>query len=259
MKKGIVVVNVLTVAAVILAFATALADPIPPPEPSPTTPGASAETTVFTEIGATFDDVNLTPGADILDQVLPRTFSIVPGSLFTGGIVLELAGLASSNVMGIYDPTAPSTQVVIFVGADTTSRNKAFSFDPVDGSVIITDLDSPGSVDTGIIFGGATFGLFISSTSGTFFSEDSLNSDLLRHALIFHTESGGTGATGGHPIPAHQFLFAFEDIAGTGADRDFNDFIYHFELATTTKAPLPATLLLLGAGLTTVAFWRRRP
>lgn len=101
-----------------------------------------------------------------------------------------------------------------------------------------------------------------------FYSEDLRNSDLARHVLTFHTESGGAGATSTHPVIAHSYLFAFEDLPVGGApgfgtgDFDYNDFIYHFNVVAREQdhpvIPEPASMLLFGMGVVGAGLTRRR-
>ena len=254
-----------------LSTAPVFADPTPPAEPVPIAPGPSndlTETSVFGEIGGFIDDLN-GGGISVLDQALQTLVFTCPlGSSCPGGIVIEQAGGAGDNMMGIYDLSDAGSspdRVAVFVGADGAGTAKSFSFDPIDGTVIV------GLVDTGIAFGsGTSFGLFIENpvAGNIFFSEDLRNTDGLRHVLIYHTETGGVGTTSGTVVPGHSYLFAFEDLPGpvdpsTGSDRDFNDFIYHFKIPFAPppppEIPEPASMLLFGlGGLGTAGLIRRQ-
>ena len=215
---------------------------------------------MFTVIGGVMDDLNGVGGVTIQDQVLQTIiFGCGPvGTVCPGTIIIEQAGLAGVNQMGIYDLTNPATRVTIFLGPEGAGTARSFSFDVGDGSVIV------GATDTNTFFGsGTSFGLFIDNGSNVFFSQDALNSDLQRHVLIFHTESGGFSSNG-IGILDHSFLFAFEDLptGAFGADFDYNDFIYNFKVPFEAPPPVipePSSVLLFGlGGLGSVARLRKR-
>ena len=245
----------------LLAAGTSLAfaDPVPPTEPTPVTPGPSTgggEKSVTDVLIApdptagVIDDIN-GGGVTVLDQADHLlVFSCPLGTVCPGGIIIEQAGFAPANLMGIYDLTNTANRVAVFTGPDTGGATKSFQFDIADSSVII------GSTDTGITFGsGTSFGFFIDSTSSggnAFFSgADATNVDGKRHVLTYHTEAGLT--TEGVTVPPHSFIFAFEDLpnGATGADFDYNDFFYHFQLQAEQPPPVipePASMLLFGIG-----------
>ena len=263
---------------VLPAVQGAFADPTPPVDPTQEVLGPTiggAESTVQTVIGGFFDDLNSsgtkTVFGDQADRALVFTCPLgapcnTDGStLVPGKIVIEQAGNAPYNEMGIYDLSSglgSETRIAIFVGSDVAGNTKSFFFD-ADGTVVI-DANNNGVIDggedTGITFGsGTSFGLYISSLSApigfphnVFYSEDFRNSDLRRHVLYYHTETGGVSSNG-ISVPAHSFLFAFEDLpAGLpNSDFDFNDFIYTFALPVELPPPVvpePASMLLFGLG-----------
>ncbi|MBI4342937.1 MAG: PEP-CTERM sorting domain-containing protein [Candidatus Omnitrophica bacterium] len=256
----------LLVIGAVVAPSTGLvfADPVPDPEPSPVTPGASGEQSVDDEIGSFIDDLD-GGGVDITeDQALQSLVFTCPlGGDCPGGIIIEQAGLADENRMGIYDIADAGSdpdRVEIFVGGDTDGATESFElFDNGDGTFSVFVGGSDSTVD----FDDNAFRVYIENDDNIFFQDDSRNVDGERHVLIFHTEDGGTGDLSGTVVPDHSFIFAFEDLPEGPSDFDYNDFLYHFQIPTTEPPPTgvipePGTMLLFGLGGIGAAFSRRR-
>lgn len=180
----------------------------------------------------------------------------------TGGavstLIVELAGLATSNVFGVYDAADPTKQVTIFNGAASTGAQGLLSIKD-DGSVFVN------FVDTGVDFAGNMFGFFLDSTpsgeanTGVWFSDTSLNSDGYDHMAAYQ----GTGDLVDLPDVApgvwtpSEYILAWEDLDGAIADGDFEDFVVMVE--SVQPVPLPGAVWLFGTGLMAlVGFARRR-
>jgi Domain of unknown function (DUF4114)/PEP-CTERM motif len=73
------------------------------------------------------------------------------------------------------------------------------------------------------------------------------NSDLLDHMVTWVDNSD----------PYHYFV-AFEDLPFPGSDRDFNDMVLELHNVLDAPVPEPVTLSLLGVGLATLMWSRRR-
>lgn len=93
-----------------------------------------------------------------------------------------------------------------------------------------------------------TFRLHVDNTNSNFFSGPAgLNPDGLTHASV---DAVGLSTT-----------VAFEDVAGPGSDRDFNDLTFSFTNTTPVDSvPEPATVALFSTGLLALLAygWRRR-
>lgn len=260
----------LVIGAVVASASGVVFADVPPPVDGvqevigPTIGGS--EVTLQTAIGGLIDDLNGGGSSLVANDQADRSlvFSCPVGTC-PGKIVIEQAGNAAFNAMGIYDLSdgAVPDRVVLFAGSKVAGDSSNFSFD-VDGSVIVN------AVDTGVVFGsGTTFGLYIETEAGApfpggaFFSEDARNPGGRRHVLTFHTEAGGVSSNG-IGILDHSYLFAFEDKPEGLPDTDFdyNDFIYNFQIQSEPPPPgvipEPGTMLLFGLGGLGAAVTRRR-
>jgi hypothetical protein len=150
-------------------------------------------------------------------------------------------------MMGLFDISNPATKVQIFDGPASigaTSTIELFA----DGSVWLN-----GS-DTFVNLTANAFGFYITNPDNlnTFYGyNDALNPDGRRHVVTFYSQFGGN-ASNGQPVFPDSFLMAFEDKPESlGADFDYNDFIYNFQVVATPPPPVipePASMLLFGLG-----------
>lgn len=266
------ILSLLVIGAVVAsASGVVFADPVPPVDGVQETINPSAgggEVALQTVIGSVIDDLNGVGGSNVQgDQALRSLVFSCPVGTCPGTIIIEQAGNAAFNAMGIYDlsDVGPNPdRVALFDGSKVAGDVANFSFDG-GGQVIVNGNPS------GVSFGTApTFGLFIQTEAGApfaggiFFSEDARNVDLRRHMLTFHTETGGFSSNG-IPILDHSYLFAFEDLpqGSPFGDFDYNDFIYNFQIQSepppqTGVIPEPGTMMLFGLGGLGAAFARRR-
>jgi hypothetical protein len=171
------------------------------------------------------------------------------GSLST--IVIEIAGNAGSNSLGIFDKTDPSKSVVLFGGSAAAGAQSLLSI-KADGSVYVNFLD------TGIDFANNTFGFYMAGPGGTFYSDTLLNGDMFDHMVAYQGSDTDTIQVGGNAPGLwtdNEFILAWEDTYG-GGDSDYNDFVFIVE--SVIPVPAPASLALLGLGLLGIGFGTKR-
>jgi hypothetical protein len=166
------------------------------------------------------------------------------GSIAT--MIIEVAGWAGTNTLGVYDFFDTSKTVELFAGAATDGDQAILSI-KADGSVFVN------LADTGVDFSGVWFGYYMDSSSesegGMWYSDTTKNADSLDHMVAIQGQNVDTVQL---PTLApglwtdNEYVLAFEDKAAQYSDRDYDDLVIMVE---SVVVPVPGAILLGVLGL----------
>jgi len=153
----------------------------------------------------------------------------------------------NANIFGIYNLGSPAEKLTLFAGADEPKKSVEVSF---DGAQAWITGDKTTAVDMG-----TSFGFYLVSPAGTFYTDTSLNKDGGEHGLIYSTSSY---AIGGNP----DVVVAFEDGSGSGYDAmvvGITNVTSGVTLRTSSvTVPVPGAFVLGSIGLSIVSWMRRK-
>jgi hypothetical protein len=210
----------------------------------------SASTSTETSLQDVFNGIttggssSVTANTDCLADSNDSNWSISGSGLSGTTMIIEIAGQAGSNTFGIYDSTNSSISIELFDGAASA------------GSQVVMSIKNDGSVEinltaTGTVFAGNSFGFYMDTINGTFYSDTSLNGDLFDHMLAY--QGTGDEITVGNNAPgvwsANEYILAWEDLPVGSSDKDYNDMVLIVESVNPAVVPVPAAVWLFGSGL----------
>jgi hypothetical protein len=151
--------------------------------------------------------------------------TVSTNSVFT--IQVELGTDAASNTLGLYNAAAASPSLYqVFPGAATAGWFAVASFRSSPTRVVVNLFDDNATSQGSTVYLGADrndFGFYISGPNGTWYTQDSRNSNNAQ-ALTF----AGTGINSG------QWWLCFEDTALDGSTQDYDDAVLFLESVNPT-------------------------
>lgn len=184
-------------------------------------PGDGALQSYFNSVGE-----NITVATDQLDA---QTWSTTISGNSTLTLMLELAGLANSNSIGVYNGGTVGAPVLyqVFPGAATPGWYATAHFG-LGGSLVVSLFDQNAVYQGQTSYAGVdkdNFGFYLQNGTGTYYSQDYRNGGFA-HVLTF----AGTGVNFG------SWWQCFEDLPNNSTDWDFNDAVLFVESIN----PVPA-------------------
>ncbi len=162
-------------------------------------------------------------------------------------ILFEFSASAAATTFGIYDKVDASKKLQVYGGSASAGSIALIANSTVLGGKQFCTAPL-WSMPACTVFGGNQFGFYLQNSSGTFYSDTSLNEDDFDHMIAYqgnHSVSN-PNLINGSPWLANEFVLAWEDILG-GGDADYDDFVVLIE--SVASVPEPSTLGLLGLGL----------
>lgn len=211
------------------------------------------------------------PGLNIYGgQYVPSSEWQIGSTTGSFNIILkEIAGNAKINTFGIYDPSDPSNTLQIFSGPDTAGAKGTLVY---NGSGMFQYAPFGGGTTSATFGDGATFGYYLGTPNGTFYSNPMLNNgageagnpyaDGMHHMVAYQGDNSTKLLVNGvwGKMLSNEVMLAWEDQPFKSSDLDYNDFVVLVESVHSVPEPtvlgmFGLGLLLIGAG---VAFRRRR-
>jgi hypothetical protein len=176
-----------------------------------------------------------------------NTTPLFPATIPT--LIFEYTAFASNNIIGVWSGTDSTalTTLDVFLGPAGPGTAASLTWG-LTGLLTITG--TAGQVNTVANFAGIDpflFGFYIRTPEGnTFYSVDALNANGEAHVLGFVKPGTDTWA------------IAFEDLAFSNSDLDYNDDVIRVESVNIPQVPEPMSLILVGSGLIGLAGYARK-
>ncbi len=168
---------------------------------------------------------NITVATDQLDA---QTWSTSISGNSTLTLMLEIAGNAAGNSIGVYNGNdAAPVLYQVFPGAATVGWYATAHFG-AGGSLVVSLFDQNAVLQGQSAYAGVdknNFGFYLQGPGGLFYSQDYRNGSGAAHVLTF----AGTGVNYG------SWWQCFEDLPAGSTDNDFNDAVLFVE----SIAPVP--------------------
>ena len=190
-------------------------------------------------------------------------------SVGSATILVEIAGNANGNMLGIYDSSNTSNSLQLFSGPASTGSRAYITVSGSPGNYVVTvdSFTSAGNTSVTATFGSSVFGFYLNQPAAAggqrFYSDSSLNPGInggaVKDYMYAYQGNGATFLNSSIYAPAivknTQFrtndnILAWEDLS-SGSDSDYQDMIVLLRdiVPAPPPVPLPATVWLLLSGI----------
>ena len=214
----------------------------------PQTPALQALLDSLVEDGAS----DVRAATDFLSDLMDSTWNITAPTGSVSTFMFTTVDSQDGYTFGIYN----NGQYADLFANSTGPGTQALLEILTDGSVFVNNLD------TGIDFADLTFGFYLDTGNGTFYSDTVLNSDGIDHMLAYQgvgeviDQSSFVYDPGNPTWGTDEFLLAWEDMRN-GSIKDYLDYAVMIKTVAPT-VPEPTTMLLIGTGLLGLFAYNRK-